>query len=309
MFIKKIELKNFQAHKDTVVDFSAGVNVIVGASDRGKSSIIRALQLVFFNRPGGTAFIRHGAKEARVTITMDDGTVIKRVRTASKNYYQIDEQEPLKAPGRDVPPEVLAICPMQEINFQGQHDSPFMLSETAGECGRMLNKCVDLTVIDRVLSDLNTKKRNASNSLQKALENIKEQKEDCEKYARVPQMKAAATELQDMLDFLTDLSTNATAAEARIEAVDAAQAAADAVPDTTEAREELDALVQAAAAVAKLRSSEEELHRTIRLVVDASTDLRELQENEVEAKAVLAELMGDACPLCGAPIENGEEHA
>jgi len=309
MHIKKIELKNFQAHKDTVVDFSAGVNVIVGASDRGKSSIIRALQLVFFNRPGGTAFIRHGAKEARVTVTMDDGTQIHRVRTLSKNYYQIDEQEPLKAPGRDVPPEILAICPMQEINFQGQHDSPFMLSETAGECGRMLNKCVDLTIIDKVLSDLNTKKRNAANALQAASRSIEEQETECEKYARVPQMKEYADRIQTRLEALMVVGQTEERTAATIASVIAAQEALAALPDPRGALLVIDELAKRAEAIAKLKCTEEELHIAIQKIADNNEDIEALNKAEAELQEALDEVIGDECPLCGAPIEGGKEHA
>ena len=187
--LEKITLKNFQAHKKTEIDFTPGVNVIVGASDKGKSSIIRALQLIFFNRPGGKAYIRHGAKECRVDLEMASGDTLSRVRTKSKNYYQVNADDPLKATGRDVPKEITDICNMQEINFQGQHDSPFMLAETAGECGRMLNKCVDLTAIDTVLNGLNTKKRNATNKLTASVESIENQQVACSKYTEVVLMK------------------------------------------------------------------------------------------------------------------------
>ena len=37
--IKKIDLINFQSHKFTSLDFADGLNVIVGPSDNGKTSI------------------------------------------------------------------------------------------------------------------------------------------------------------------------------------------------------------------------------------------------------------------------------
>jgi exonuclease SbcC len=200
--LEKLTLKNFQAHKKTEIEFTPGVNVIVGPSDRGKSSIIRALQLIFFNRPGGKAYIRHGAKECRVGLEMASGDILSRVRTKSKNYYQVNNDDPLKAPGRDVPKEITDICNMQEINFQGQHDSPFMLAETAGECGRMLNRCVDLTAIDTVLNGLNTKKRAATNKLQASAEVIESQQVACSKYADVGRMKEDSLLIQTSADAL-----------------------------------------------------------------------------------------------------------
>lgn len=309
MHIAKIQLKNFQAHKNTEISFTPGVNVIVGASDRGKSSIIRALQLVFFNKPSGTAYIRHGAKESRVKVTMADGTEVHRVRTKSKNYYQIEENEPLKVPGRDVPTEVSALCPMQPINFQGQHDAPFMLSETAGECGRMLNRCVDLTVIDKVLSNLNNKKRKASNEVEHITDNIKARTIECEKYAKVPLMVEDVAELQKLLDGSDTLTSAVAKLEASILAVANAKNALVASHDPSDALEVLGALVASAEVSAKLKAEEEELHRAIRRVVEAEGDLADMQETVDEMQKVLDELMGDTCPLCGAVSKEGDTHA
>ena len=52
--ITKIEIKNFQSHKDTMIDFDKGINSICGESDNGKTAIIRAIRWVIENRPLGT---------------------------------------------------------------------------------------------------------------------------------------------------------------------------------------------------------------------------------------------------------------
>ena len=44
--IERLELIDFESHKNTVVDFSQGLNIITGNSDAGKSSLLRALRLV-----------------------------------------------------------------------------------------------------------------------------------------------------------------------------------------------------------------------------------------------------------------------
>ena len=45
--IKKILLKNFQSHKDSVIECHEGLNVFVGESRNGKTAIQRALDFVF----------------------------------------------------------------------------------------------------------------------------------------------------------------------------------------------------------------------------------------------------------------------
>lgn len=193
--IERLTLENFQAHQETVLDFGAGVNVIVGPSDAGKSAIIRALGLLVFNRPAGTQFIRHGTKESRVSLVMD-GTTVERVRGKSRNVYVVDGEE-FKAPGRDVPPEVSQVLQFQEINFQGQHDAPFLLSETAGEVGRVLNGLVDLTVIDRTLSSLNSQKTETRRRAEYLEEETKKKREALRKWDGLEDAQEALQGLQD----------------------------------------------------------------------------------------------------------------
>ena len=55
--IKSVELKNFQSHNQSRLEFCDGVNIIVGASDSGKSAILRGLFWVLYNNPNGTGRI------------------------------------------------------------------------------------------------------------------------------------------------------------------------------------------------------------------------------------------------------------
>ena len=54
MKILKVEIKDFQSHKNTNIEFSEGFNCIIGRSDSGKSAILRALRLVICNDLRGT---------------------------------------------------------------------------------------------------------------------------------------------------------------------------------------------------------------------------------------------------------------
>ena len=65
--ITKIEIKNFQSHKHTVIDFSNGVNVIIGSSDCGKSAIIKAMRWCITNSPAGNSFRSNFASEKEPT--------------------------------------------------------------------------------------------------------------------------------------------------------------------------------------------------------------------------------------------------
>lgn len=50
MIFKKLVLKNFKSHKNTVVDFSQGINIIVGENGAGKSTILEGISFALFKQ-------------------------------------------------------------------------------------------------------------------------------------------------------------------------------------------------------------------------------------------------------------------
>ncbi len=149
--IKKIDLRNFQCHekKSLVIGKS---HTITGTSNSGKSAIIRALYWAMCNKPRGNAFITHGKKNCLVQV-VGDGFKLTRKRGKTNQY--ILNGKVFEAMGTEVPEEIqdaLNINP--EINFQLQHDVPFLLSKTPNENGAFINNIAKLTQMQDCLSVL-----------------------------------------------------------------------------------------------------------------------------------------------------------
>ncbi|EJG09264.1 exonuclease SbcC [Fusobacterium vincentii ATCC 51190] len=74
MIIKKVQLENYRSHSNTTVEFTKGVNLILGKNGRGKTSILEAISTVMFNtkdRSGketGKSYIKFGEKSSKVDI-------------------------------------------------------------------------------------------------------------------------------------------------------------------------------------------------------------------------------------------------
>ena len=181
--IKSIHLLNFQNHRDTRLDFTEGVNAIVGFSDSGKTAVMRALNWVISNKPSGAEFQSHWGGETSVTIVLTDGQSIKRVRGKTANEYWLGDQC-FKAFGQDVPQEIQSAFRLTDINQQSQMDSPFLLGDgwNSGEVAQYLNKVVRLDSIDRATSHVRKALLSAAqelkaeevrlNSVQEALEKL-----------------------------------------------------------------------------------------------------------------------------------------
>lgn len=158
--IEQLTLTNFQAHRNTNLNFHNGVNVIIGSSDSGKTSIIRALNWIVNNRPSGDSFIRRGQDNVTVECVLNGGTIVSRSKTKSKNLYQINDQV-YEGFGTSVPSEVTHAMCFSDINLQFQMDTPFLLSNSPGEISRYMNKLVNLDDIDKTLKNLTSMKRKA----------------------------------------------------------------------------------------------------------------------------------------------------
>ncbi|MDY7222929.1 AAA family ATPase [Halalkalibacterium halodurans] len=165
--INQVRLENFQSHLDTVIEFGEGMNVIVGESDSGKTSILRAIRWALFNLPRGTDFMRAGADFVRVRVTFTDGTTIVRERTPSKNRYVIKRPEEedliLEGFGIHVPQEVLDAHGMKPLRIDRDHeiqlhvaqqlDGPFLLDQTGAIRAKAIGRISGAHFLDMAIRD------------------------------------------------------------------------------------------------------------------------------------------------------------
>ncbi len=201
-YIKSLHIVNFQSHKNTIIDLDKGLNIFVGESDQGKSSIIRALRWLFYNEPRGTGFIRVGESSCEVTAILDEGTKVTRFRDEGKrqNRYIItypDGRELiLERFGSDLPLEVqaeLGVYPLWvdndlklELNIARQLESPFLLENSPANRAKIIGRIANLHIIDAAQRDLLRDIRNLGidkGNIEREVDNLKKEKED---YADIP---------------------------------------------------------------------------------------------------------------------------
>jgi len=162
----KVSIKNYQAIKNVELEFPPGITAIVGNSNNGKSSIIRAIEAAINNK-GGSSFINYDADECEVAIT-HDGADIKWIKSKKpgKSHYIINGTKINKI-GQTQVPEVAQLLNMGEVevnnerfrlNFWKQLDYPFLVGKTPYQLFDFISKSdeqdkvkqfQDDTVVDR----------------------------------------------------------------------------------------------------------------------------------------------------------------
>lgn len=188
--LNEIHIKGFQSHNDSYLSFNPGVNVIIGSSDSGKSSIIRAIKWLTTNRPQGDSF-RNEFLDAKdvVSVTGDfDGLIIAREKSKNINQYTlIDRPDGIhptvdihfKALRADVPPELQQITKFKEVNIQSQHpdEQYFMLNLSAGQVAKKFNEVAGLEIMDRAMSKINSMVREVNSDLKHAEKELSDRKD------------------------------------------------------------------------------------------------------------------------------------
>jgi len=156
-YLQHLAIENFQSWVDGTFEFVPGLNVITGASNRGKSAIIRAVIWLLRNKPQGLGFANEDAdlkKElVRVAAEFSDGEWIARERNENVDLYETPSLE-LKAMRGKVPDEIAEISRISDSSIQGQHDIYFLLQSSPGEVAARLNEISGLEVIDYLTSEL-----------------------------------------------------------------------------------------------------------------------------------------------------------
>ena len=222
--IEFLRIKNFQRHAALRLTFTPGINSIVGRTDAGKSSAIRALRWIAQNRPAGDENTTHEATECRAQLAVD-GRKATRTRTATENSYTLEvdgKSKTYKAIGQSVPDDVTKALALADVNFQFQMDGPFWFSLSAGERCRAFNEIVDLSAIDVALSRLATLSKKRQTALEIAQERHGAARMAADALNHVPAMEArldaletlegAAEESEELLDAFDALLTKAAAA-------------------------------------------------------------------------------------------------
>jgi len=147
--LKRLVLENFMAHARTELEFGPGLTVLTGPNNIGKSAVVEALRCVATN-PAPKHFIRHGAKQARVEVELENGARVAWIRKEHTAFYEVyapghpdaDKPEIYAKFGRKPPREIQDLLRLAEVELEegrdpvdlhlGNQRQPIFLLDQAG---------------------------------------------------------------------------------------------------------------------------------------------------------------------------------
>lgn len=171
MYLAKLILENFQSHEKSVLDLDPHLNVLVGVSNIGKSSVSRALSCLLFNQ-WDKSWVRSGTKFARITVVSDTGIEVVREKGEKVNRYILTlpggQPQIFDSFGVHVPEAIQQALKIHEVivgkedalnlNLSTQLSPLFMLSNTGAQNARIMGTLSGGHYLDWAIREINRDK-------------------------------------------------------------------------------------------------------------------------------------------------------
>lgn len=229
-YLKKVQIRNFQSHRDTEVHLVPGINLIVGTSDIGKSAFMRALNLAMHNEVPNREFVTYGEKDATVILEFSDGTVVERVKGSTKNAYYATlpdgtriEKEKL-GNTTNIPEEIykaLGSPPIDKkhgpLAYADQHSPLFLVSLTPTELPRCISELTGLDDYETAALDLAKNARRFDRKVKEVKDRITSIEAELEQYQGLDAEIQAYDEMSKLIDEAEAARIDAEDAENRLQ--------------------------------------------------------------------------------------------
>lgn len=166
----KLHIENFQAISDIDMDFEQGINIIVGQSNSGKTSVLRAVDTVVNNASGSAEFIKKGTN--RSTINMEyNGNEVQWSRTNKEIEYAINGEKFLKVGTTNLfkllPENGFVLDPQGEFsNLEDEWTLPFPFYKSGSEIFKLFENIFSVSDSAKILKDMKDNEDRCKRELQ-----------------------------------------------------------------------------------------------------------------------------------------------
>lgn len=213
--IKSLKIKNILSHVDSELEFSPGVNMIIGPSGHGKSAILHSLNWGMYNRPGGENHRNWDGGDMLSKIELDEGGSITLSKDKQSQYtVELPGKKPkiFKAFGANPPEEIPALLNLhKKINIQTQFEPIFLLSESPGEVAKFFNDVAGLELINQTESKGKLDLKKTKDQHESIKTQVKDKKEELSQYNGIEELEEkviGAVRLNDKIKLEESLIEN-----------------------------------------------------------------------------------------------------
>lgn len=222
-YVLRIVLENFQSHGFTEIECSKGLNIFVGESRQGKTSILRGFEWVYAGKPAGKRIIKKGADYAKVTVFLSNGYTISRYverKSNGKNGYIITDPSTgvEEYHNTKILPEVqkiLGYTPFVidndlqfNLNFMKQGSGWFLIGDqyTAPVKAKIIGGIYGTQYTDAVSRELDAEEKKANEVIREAQAELVKVEEQIQSYDYLDDLGGSIGVIEKLLKEIDDLN-------------------------------------------------------------------------------------------------------
>lgn len=185
--INKLILSNFQQWKTGNIEFKPGLNILIGDTESGKSTLFRAIYSILTGKMPED-YIRKGTKGCEVKIKFSDDTYFRRIRNKKDNIADANGLI-FERVGKDIPFEYFKRLGPTSIKFgtkelslcsYSQFESHFFITLSDYDKSKLIGTICGIDIVDKLMDFINKDIRSNNSNIKFLEEQINLQKPEKE---------------------------------------------------------------------------------------------------------------------------------
>lgn len=305
--LKQVTIQNVLTHKKTKINFSPGVNAIIGESDVGKSSILFGIYWLLFNQPRGDDFKSHWAKDKKISVkgVFEDG-ILLRERSKTFNGYKLAGNR-FTGFGSNVPEPIEQFVNMNEVNWLNQMDPPFGLSWSPGEFAKFINRIARLDKIETTTANIGKTIRKEKQQLSNCVQMLSEIGESLKEFREIEQRKKQISKIKKKLKTLQKLKAHRKQLCRSLDEIQSIERERNEIKQRIESAPNFNEIDKTIQQLTKLKKDRDSLHSLCTVLRNLQLDFKSFKLWIKQRESNLAHLMPKKCPLCGNIVRKKHE--
>ena len=189
--ICKLILTNFQQWKTGNIEFKPGLNIIIGDTESGKSTLFRAINSILTGKMPED-YIRKGTKGCEVKIEFSDNTTFRRIRNKKDNIADADGLA-FERVGKEIPFEYFNKLGKTSVEFgnkelslcsYSQFEPHFFITLSDYDKSKLIGTICGIDIVDKLMDLINKDIRSNNSNIKFLEQQITEQKTEKEVKAK-----------------------------------------------------------------------------------------------------------------------------
>jgi len=206
--LKKLKVKFFRSHEDTELEFSPGLNGIIGTGQSGKTNLLRAIFLLKNYRPLGFRYHSDFAEGDKTSVhaLFDDADIyFERGQSSKSAMYKLNGK-PFSTLNRDVPDEVVSAINMGSLNIHDEYSQPFLITSSSAEISKAINRATRMQNIDKWKKKIRSKVLGLKKWIQVLNEDVRDINDELGKFKTLEDIDEKISKIEKLDNSIDSLS-------------------------------------------------------------------------------------------------------